>query len=313
MNRQNFKKSLLFSLVLISLSGFFVSGEIINKARAAIGLSVTPVKVSHTLKPNQTASGKILITNVSDQPVLVEPSVEDFMPLEGTYTIRYVGRAEGVTTVRDWIKFEPSKPFVLKEKESKEVIYTIDAPAKAEPGGHFGILFFKADKIAEGEGEQLKIGTRVGVLVFITVPGSHLQKGKILDFKAPLFVQKGPVDFTINFENTGTVHFEPKGVITIKNILGKKAGEVPVSGQVVLPTGVRDLSARWEAGFLLGRYRAALEIKDGEGNVLTAKSVSFYAFPIWYILGFAGGVLAVFYGLKLFRRKFSFKIKIAKK
>ena len=75
------------------------------------------------------------------------------------------------------------------------------------------------------------------MLIFVTVPGSNLQKGKILNFTGPKFVQKGPVDFKIKFENTGTVHFEPKGIITLANMLGKKVGEIPVSSQVVLPRG----------------------------------------------------------------------------
>ena len=84
---------------------------------------------------------------------------------------------------------------------------------------------------------QLKISTRVGMLIFVTVPGSNLQKGKILNFTGPKFVQKGPVDFKIKFENTGTVHFEPKGIITLANMLGKKLARFPFPAKSSSPGG----------------------------------------------------------------------------
>lgn len=284
-----------------------------SPVEAGIGLSIQPIKVSHTIEPGKSVFGKITITNVSEEAVNVETKIEDFVPMAGTITIQFVGRAPGVTTVRDWITLEPSEPAVFQKGETKTFQYTINAPPNAEPGGHFGVAFFKASKLAEKEEEQLKVGTQVGMLIFVTIPGSHLQKGKILEFTAPKFIQKGPVNFTIKFENTGTVHFEPKGVIKIFNILGKEIANVPVEGQVVLPTGVRDLTALWKPdGLLLGRYRAELSIKDGEGNVLTAKSIIFYAFPIVYSLAFVLFFIILFYVLKFLRTKFKISVSIKK-
>lgn len=278
-------------------------------ARAGTGLTIQPIKVSHTIKPGETASGAISLTNASDDDIQVEVTVEDFVPAAGSTNIQFIGRAEGNTTVRDWINIGGNQTFVFKQGEARQIPYTIKAPASAEPGGHFGVAFFKATRLQKTE--QLKIGTRVGMLIFVTIPGNNLQKGKILDFSTPRFVQRGPVPFSIKFENTGTVHFEPKGAIKITNILGKEVGSVPVEGQVVLPRGVRDLTADWNAsGFLLGRYRAELKIVDGEGNELTAKTVAFYAFPLWYVVGFIATVIALFFGLRYLRKKIKFSISV---
>lgn len=272
------------------------------------GLSVQPIKISETIEPGNFVSGAISLNNASDQKVKVEVTVEDFIPAAGSTNIQFVGRAEGVTTVRDWITIDVPENFIFQKGEVKQIPYTIQAPLDAEPGGHFGVIFFKASQL-ETAG-SLKVGTRVGVLVFLTVPGNQLQKGNVLNFSAPFFVQKGPVPFTIKFENTGTVHFEPKGAITVKNIFGKVAGKVQVAGQAVLPTGVRDLAAAWDAeDLLLGRYTAELNIVDGEGNELTANRVAFYAFPIWYLLSFIIVVAALFFGIKFLKRKIKISIR----
>jgi len=284
----------IYAAVLLFFA-FFTVGS--YASAGTTGLSIQPVKVSHTIEPGESVSA-----------INVDVVVEDFVPSAGTTNIDFVGRAEGLTTVRDWISLEIPDDFVFEKGGSRSITYTIQAPPDAEPGGHFGVAFFKATEITDAG--TLKVGTRIGMLIFVTVPGNQLQKGNILDFDSPFFVQRGPIEFKIKFENTGTVHFEPKGAITITNIFGKAVGEIPVSGQVVLPTGVRDLNVQWNvSGFLLGRYTAALALVDGEGNELTAENISFYAFPIWYTVGFFGALIVVFFFLRFLKRRVRISIK----
>lgn len=280
-------------------------------AHAGTGLTIQPVKVSETLAPGQEVSGTILLSNASEEDVEVDLDVQDFIPTAGAETIQFVGRTEGLTTVRDWITLDGgAKSFILKQGESKNVPYTIKAPENAEPGGHFGVAFFKAVKLSELN-SQIKIGTQVGVLVFVTIPGSHLQKGTILDFTAPTFVNGNTVPFGIRFENTGTVHFEPKGAISITDMFGKEVGTVPIQGQVVLPTGIKNLTFAWETkGLLVGRYVAKATIQDGDGNTLTSKSAAFYALPVWYILGFILTVLVLFFLIRFFRSRVQFTVNL---
>jgi hypothetical protein len=293
----------IFCFVLLFIFYFLLFGS----SFAGIGLGIQPTKVSYTIEPGESVSDKIILKNASDSDIKVEVDVQDFIPTPGTGDFHFVERASGITSVRDWVSIGSPEDFIFKKDESKEIPFTIKAPENAEPGSHFGAAFFLATKI-DDKG-QLKVGTRVAMVIYVTIPGNFLQKGRILDFSAPKFLQKGPVDFAIKFENIGTVHFEPKGEIKIVNIFGREAGRAPISGQLVLPTGVRDLKARWNPeGFLLGRYKAEAQIKDGEGNVLTTKTIAFYVFPLWYILGFFASIAVIFFGLKFIRSRFSFSV-----
>lgn len=292
---------------------FFFFSLSVSVAFAGTGLTIQPIKVSHTLNPGEEVSGVISLTNASsdENDTKIILNVEDFVPFAGNEGVNFVGRAPGVTTVMDWITLGENNEheFLIGKDGAKSIPYIIKAPPNAEPGGHYGVLFFKAVKT--GKGETLNIGTQVGVLVLITIPGSHLQKGRILDFTTKNFYQKSPIDFSIRFENTGTVHFEPKGVITITNIFGKKVGEIPVQGQIVLPTGIRNLTAAWNVGgLLLGKYNAVLSISDGEGEQLSAKSVSFHVFPAWYISEFIAGIIALYLALRYLRKKVKINISI---
>lgn len=302
----NRHKFTVFSLVALF---FFLC---VPNVFAGTGITIQPIKVSHTLNPGEEAIGVISLTNASgDDEVIITLKAEDFVPAAGGDGVNFIGRAPGVTTVMDWITLgsDGEHEFRLKGGESMNVPYRIKAPGGAEPGGHFGVLFFQANRAAENQ--QLNVGTRIGVLVLVTIPGNNLQKGRILDFSTKTFYQKPPIDFFIRFENTGTVHFEPKGTIKITNIFRKKVGEVPVQGQIVLPTGVRNLTAKWGVGgLLLGKYKAELSIVDGEGTVLTGKSISFYVFPGWYLAEVFGAVLFAYLALRYARKKVKINISI---
>lgn len=278
-------------------------------ASATTGLSIQPVKIDETINPGQSLTGQILLQNASDGPVNVAVSMQDFLPNAGADSIAFVGRAPGVTSVRDWITVQVPASFNLAVGEQKEIPYTINAPLNAEPGGHYGVVLFNATPLASTTG-SLKVGTQVGMIVLIAIPGNHLEKGNILDFTAPSFQQSGPVPFTMKFQNTGTVHFEPKGSIVITNMLGQKAAEVPITGQVVLPTSIKDLSFQWEAGgFNIGRYKAVATVVDGDGNALTSQEVSFWIVPVWYVLGFLVLLVVLYFILRYIRRHVRISVK----
>ena len=297
-----FGLAILFAI--IAIFGF------VDKANAgSMGLSIQPLKATHTLNPGDSISGVIQITNAGDDAVNVETNIQDFVPLAGTYNIQIVQRAAGVSTVRDWVTLDSSQSFVLAKGAAKNVTYTIKVAPDAEPGGHFGVALFKASDLPKC-GQQLKVGTQVGMLILVTVPGSRLEKGNVLDFSGPWFVKNSPIDFVIKFENTGTVHFEPKGTIAITDMFGKEIGSVSVGGQVVLPTGIRELVASVNFdGVLLGRYNANLKIFDGEGNEITSKNFAFWAFPLWYVIAFFATVVVLFFGIRFLKKKIKISIR----
>lgn len=280
---------------------------------AGTGLTVQPIKISQTMKPGDTVSGKVLLTNASPEDVTVDLSIQDFVPSPGSDSFNFVGRAEGVTTVRDWIKFDlPKDSFTFKEGDIREIPYTITAPKDAEPGSHFGVLFFKAVRTADANA-SFKVGTQVGVLVFVTIPGKFQQKGTIKDFTSPSFLQTGPVVFNMQFENTGTVHFEPKGTIEVTNMFGSKVGSVPIEGYAVLPTGIKKMSFTWHTvGLLLGKYHAVANVYNTEGEVISTASTDFLALPVWYAVICIVILIVLYVVIRFLKRRVKFTVSLKK-
>lgn len=299
----------LLTLLFATSLFFFVP---VRRAQAALtGLTIQPVKFSYTLSPGQSVSDVVDVTNAGDGDAVIYDSLQDFVPVANTNGIQFVGRAPDVTSVRDWITIHEPSSFPLKIGDSETVNFTITVPKDAEPGSHFGVMLFDAVPNSEAS-STLKVGTQVGTLVLVTVPGNHLEKGKIVDFTAPSFLQKGPITFDTKFENDGTVYFEPKGTITVKNIFGKIVALVPIEGDVVLPTGARDIYSIWPVGFLLGPYSAVATIYDGDGNILTTASATFFALPIWYILGFVLLFFMLYFLFRFLKNRLNISISLKK-
>ena len=83
-------------------------------------------------------------------------------------------------------------------------------------------------------------------------------------------------------------------------MFGQEIAQVPIDGQIVLPTSIKTLNEQWNvSGLLLGRYLASASIVDGDGNSLTTDVISFWAFPVWYGVAFVLTVLVLFVALML--------------
>lgn len=304
MNKKSFFLLLGTFTALLIFRGQFVY--------ATTGLSITPIKLSHVMDAGETVFGVIELTNVSDSSVGIDKEAQDFVPIAGQNSLQFVGRTNGLTTVADWITIDLPAKFTIKPGQKVVVPYSIKAPVDAEPGSHLGVIFFRA---IPPEGGNLAISTKVGSLVLVTIRGPFTLQGKVLSFLGPGFVQTPPVTFTMKFQNTGTVHFEPQGTIKIRNMWGQEVDTVGISGQTVLPSGVRDLSYDWTPkGTLFGRYRADIVITDpyNNGAVIAASSLSFWAFPVKKALIFLGVVVLVFLILWYIKRHLNIVITLKK-
>ena len=178
MKTHSSKSAVLSACAILTLSAAFLTFLPVP-TYATTGLSIQPLKVTHTLQAGESVSGVIEIRNAGDDAVNVETKVEDFIPLAGTYQIQFVGRAPGISTVRDWVTLDAPQSFVLAKGATKNVTYTIKTPANAEPGGHFGVAFFKASDLPKNGQQQIKVGTQVGMLMLVTIPCTHPEKNTL--------------------------------------------------------------------------------------------------------------------------------------
>jgi hypothetical protein len=124
-----------------------------------------------------------------------------------------------------------------------------------------------------------------------------------------VWFESGPIEMGILYENTGSVHVNPYGELSITNMSGDEVGFIELEPWFVLPTSLRVREITWDREFLLGRYTVNAKVNRGYDNIVDEVSVSFWVLP-WKIVGGIFLILfVVIFTLRAFFRTFEFKRK----
>lgn len=291
----------------------WIGGTDLNRGDFVVG----PGRTEISLKPGQTVTRYITVTNrVSDKRTF-ELVVEDIAGGDDGASIKLMGEERGPYTLKDYISF-PGTRLTLGLGERAQIPVTISIPPDAEPGGKYGsVLITTVQNDANEDTDaapimQSPIIARIGTLFFITVPGDVKTGGETKSLSligAPWWYEKGPIPFGIAYENTGSIHLNPYGELRIKNMFGEEVGYMQLDPWFVLPQSLRTREVSWDREFLLGRYTATVAINRGYDDIIDERTVVFWVLP-WKIVG--GTFLVIFiiiFTIRLFFRTFEFKRK----
>ena len=272
-------------------------------------ISLTPLTFEFTAEPGESVEGLIKVSNHRDSvPVNIKMEFEDIFPEgeEGRLRSATPDEERGTFSLSPWISVDSDR-FPLRPGGEEKVKFTIDVPENAEPGGYYvSVLAGTTDVEAEGTG--VAVLTRVASIILLTVPGEAKEDFRTLGITAPSYVEKGPVEFSVRFENKGTVHSRPDAEVVVTNMLGMEVARIPLESKLVLPNAIRRIDVEWEdAGLIAGKYTATLEGVYGANSLpLDSASVSFWAFP-WKL---ALGALLLITLLYITRRRWIVAIRI---
>ncbi len=253
-----------------------------------------PGKMEIFVNPGDMITRTIFVTNRVATPVRFKIETEDFIgSTDKNRAVILMGDEKSPYSFKDNLIPE-SREFTLNPGEKIGMPIKIMIPADAQPGGFYASVLVSnqptvdgTDQVANRMQGKTRVISRVGVLLFIRVNGAVEEKGFVEDFSMKddqTFFSKGPYAFNISYQNDGTVHLVPYGLITIKNLFGNNIGTIPVDAYFALPKSVRFREVTWQnAPFLFGRYTANLEMHLGYGTGVDIKSVTFWVIP-WKIV-----------------------------
>lgn len=302
------KLSTLIILAILLGMGVGLFSNVQSQARQGIKLS--PVKIEIKADPGDIVTSFIEVTNRSSKTAKLYAQVLDFLASgeEGEQTFLAPEENAQTYSLAYWIDITKD-PLLLAVEEKTRVPFSINIPENAEPGGHYGVIFFGSNPPRKREeGPAVAVGGRMGALVLLTVSGEITEQGFIKEFStSKKFYEFLPVNFVIRFENTGNVHLAPQGKIEILDLFGKKAAEIMVNetGKKALPNSVRRFEAQWEKEvekYIIGRYTAKITLFYGNPIKTATAQTSFWIIPWKRILPIFIGliiVLAIFiFGLR---------------
>jgi len=277
---------------------------------------VGPGRAEIEVKPGQSTVVEISVANRISDNRTFEITVEDIAgSADGDQSVNLLGGQTGPYTIKNYISF-PENTFTLDLGERARIPVTVTIPPNAEPGGFYGTVLISTVTTDEeeetGATARSPIIARVGTLFFVTVPGDINYSGETKDVflaSKSWWYEKGPINFSILYENSGSIHLNPYGELRIKNIFGEEVGFVELEPWFVLPKSLRSREIIWDREILFGRYTATVFVNRGYDDIVDERQVVFWVLP-WKVVG--GIFLTVFIillGLRFFFRTFEFKRK----
>jgi hypothetical protein len=298
-------------LILITgiIGGLFLANKEIL-AQEGISITISPLRFEITANPGDIVTNKVRVYNSSNNTISIKMEAEDFRPVGEAGQVMVAPEEEITYSLKRWVTTEPSE-FTLEPKEQKFVDFTISVPENAEPGGKYGSILATITGVVSGDITGTAIAQKVGSLVLLTLSGQVKEDLLVKEFSAPNFSEYGPIEFTMRFENKGSVHVKPKGFITILDWRGKKLVDLEFPQQNVIPGAIRKITTEWNKKWLLGRYTATLVGSYGASNTpIESQVITFWVFP-WKIgLGIALGILVVLIILYLTRKRLRLALRV---
>ena len=255
-------------------------------------ISINPAHIELTATPGAHLTSAFKFWNGTNADLLIHLEAADFTPQGEEGQILVDGEEDPINSLKAWVR--TAAPDVnIPAGEELPIDYSLDVPANASPGSHWGTLLTVL--APQGTGPGTAVQTRLGLLILVRVLGDVREKLTIESASAPRFTDSPPITVEARFRNEGTVHEAPQGTIEVRNLFGAlvATGTLPVRN--VLPGVVRKVDASvGDRGFWLGRYTVLLSAAYGDkGETLAARRVV-WIIP-WRRYGFwMLGTLALF-------------------
>lgn len=280
---------------------------------------VGPGKTEIRMNAGETSTKSITVTNRYGAEMRFTLVIEDFgSPDSGNDVIKLLGSEKGPYSLRDYLKPD-TMTFVLQHGDRATIPVNVEIPKDATPGGLYGAVIVTTestdplDLVREEEvSGGLKFVSRVASLFFVRINGEVKEEGKVSEFKTgKKWYKGGPVNFSWLYQNTGNVYNNPFGILEIKNLYGTVVDQITINPYFVMPSSTRLTEKTWSRDFMLGRYKATLQLNRGYGDNIDTKTIYFWVLPWKVIAIMLVGlflILAIIRGIRRwFKRNFEYK------
>ena len=277
-------------------------------------LEIAPPVLNITADPGQTVTSQISLRDISSGKLVVKGQVNDFMAAgeDGTPKILLEENDQNPYSLKAWVS--PLQQLTLEPRQIKNLPIVIKVPANASPGSYYGVVRFTATA-PELQDTGVSLSASLGALVFLRVNGAAKEGVEVVSFtmnnggKPATLFESTPVKFVERLKNTGNVHEQPAGQITISDMFGNKIANVNINlpPRSILPQSIRKFEQPLDSEVigdkvLFGRYTAKLLVTYGSNKQTVASSITFWIVP-WRLIGtiILGLIVAFFllrYGLK---------------
>lgn len=276
---------------------------------------VGPGKIELNLSPGETRTINLIVSNRLGSPKTFQIQTEDFTgSRDPQQTVVLLSDAHGPYSLQDYLNVS-SETFTINHAERVTIPVTVSVPTDAEAGGLYGSVVVSTVTTQKDSDSKNVSGsvtspivTRIGTLFFVRVSGEVKEEGELTDFSIKnrgIILSPKTIDFRLLYENNGTVHVNPYGVIRVENILGATIATLPIEPWFALPNSLRLREVSWTSSFLFGRYKATAEINRGYGDIIDTKQLVFWVIPWKIVLAVFAGLFIIIAGIRFIFSRFT--------
>lgn len=238
----------------------------------AVTLRTQTPLIHLTLKPGQTYTGNIDLTNPGEEVIVVKVYLEDWVYKEngtGEKQFSPLDAEPKAKSAGGWMTFNPveltAAPF-----STSGVSYTIRVPESGVAGTYHAVMFFET-AVGQGvdqNGAAVAVSARLGSIIVIDVEGQSEKRGTVHSITITPPSGNKPAKFAALFENTGSSDVILKGNFMIMDphweVVGR--GEtVPIYTQ----SGYKlERESEWAGKLAAGLYKVLFTFELGDGQTL---------------------------------------------
>lgn len=256
-----------------------------------VSITVAPTLVELGMEPGEIWRSSVKVVNTNTFPLSVRAGAAHFTAVgergvSETIPVENIPAEEEV--LARWITVE--EPVVtIAPGASQQIPFRIEAPDDAAPGSHFAAIQVSTVP-PPGSGQTgLQTAQVISSLLFVRVAGEISESANVRSFTATDSYGVEPAtELTLRVENTGNVHLQPVGEISIKNMWGAERGRIPINYNTsfgnVLPESIREFTFRWrkEPSLLdIGYYTAEVSLAYGvSARQFLQSETGFWVIPV---------------------------------
>jgi hypothetical protein len=270
--------SLLLALSLLICSAFGNTARAIGDPPVIeSGLLITPIRQFLSADAGSNKASTFTIANLTDRPLNVSLSVQQFSVTDYTYDYRFQD------PTNDWLHLSQTE-VTLQPRQTQNIAYTFEIPPGSTPGGHYYTLFATATLSTDGIANTVQATD----LLYLTVNGTLTQVSHLKSSSISWITFGHDIPFTLNPVNTGNVY----SFVYVSSQLHGLFAQPPQtsSGHLLMPGKVRTLTGSIPSPVLPGIYRATYGYKTNSDWVIQQSHLVVFI-PPWFIAFLLAGLL----------------------
>ncbi len=257
----------LSSIIVVSTIMVAV-GIIPARTRADVSVAVKPISFNLEVDPGDSTTQKLTLENTGTEQLPLAVKVFRFEPDDTPEAAPQLVSNDGNPYAgKVKIELSPSQ-LILQPREEREIKLRLTAATDAQPGTYLLAITPEYNpSLIKPDGSAINVGSstksRIVVPVVTLVKGKVNYQGSIKKFSVTQSAdRKGPVQFNLEFLNSGLVHYQAKTKFVIMNG-GKQINTIEIEPKIILPGRSRTISYRYEKYLAPGNYTARAFVSYG--------------------------------------------------